>query len=58
MAQLDTMLRALADRGAAELCIKEGAQPTFKYPNGDKPVSNSVLSRSQIVSLITELRGT
>ena len=58
MAQLDTMLRALADRGAAELCIKEGAQPTFEYPNGDKPVSNSVLSRSQIVSLITELRGT
>jgi len=58
VAQLDTMLRALADRGAAELCIKEGAQPTFEYPNGDKPVSNSVLSRSQIVSLITELRGT
>ncbi len=55
MPQLDTMLRALADRGARELTFKEGAQPTFRYPDGDKPVSPAALSRAQIVTLISEL---
>jgi twitching motility protein PilT len=49
------MLRALADRGARELFFREGAMPTFRYPEGDKPVSRAALSRAQIVSLITEL---
>ena len=55
MPQLDTMLRALADRGARELCFREGAQPAFRFPDGDKPVSKAALSRSQIVTLIAEL---
>ncbi len=55
MPQLDTMLRALADRGARELFFQEGAMPAFRYPDGDKPVSRSALSRAQIVSLISEL---
>src|SRR5258706_9185898 len=49
------MLRALADRGARELFFKEGAMPTFRYPEGDKPVSRAALSRAQILTLITEL---
>jgi twitching motility protein PilT len=53
--QLDGMLRALADRGARELFFKEGVQPTFRYPDGDKPVSPAALSRAQIVALLTEL---
>jgi len=53
--QLDTMLRALADRGARELYFKEGLQPTFRFPDGDKPVSKAELSRAQIVTLISEL---
>jgi len=53
--QLDTMLRALADRGARELFFQEGAMPAFRYPDGDKPVSRAALSRAQIVSLISEL---
>ena len=57
MAQLDTMLRALAERGARELYFKEGAQPAFRYPDGDKPVSPAALSRAQIVTLIAELAG-
>ena len=55
MPQLDTMLRALADRGARELFFQEGAMPALRYPDGDKPVSRSALSRAQIVSLISEL---
>jgi twitching motility protein PilT len=49
------MLRALADRGARELYFREGAQPAFRFPDGDKPVSKAALSRSQIVTLIAEL---
>jgi len=52
------MLRALADRGARELFFKEGAMPTFRYPDGDKPVSRAALSRAQILTLITELTHT
>jgi twitching motility protein PilT len=55
--QLDTMLRALADRGAQELWFKEGVQPTFRFADGDKPVSRTALSRAQIVTLISELTG-
>jgi twitching motility protein PilT len=55
LAQLDNMLRALVDRGAKELCFKEGGQPTFRYSDGDKPVSAGALSRAQIVTLISEL---
>jgi twitching motility protein PilT len=51
------MLRALADRGARELYFKEGAIPTFRYPDGDKPVSRAALSRAQIITLIGELAG-
>jgi twitching motility protein PilT len=49
------MLRALADRGARELYFQEGTIPALRYPDGDKPVSRSALSRAQIVSLISEL---
>jgi twitching motility protein PilT len=56
--QLDTMLRALADRGARELHLKEGVQPTFRYPDGDKPVSPNALSRAQILKLVGELSST
>jgi twitching motility protein PilT len=49
------MLRALVDRGARELVFKEGARPTFRYPDGDKPVSPAALSRAQIVTLVSEL---
>ena len=55
MPQLDTMLRALADRGAREFFCQEGTTPTLRYPDGDKPVSRSALSRAQIVTLISEL---
>jgi twitching motility protein PilT len=51
------MLRALADRGARELCFKEGGIPIFRYPDGDKPVSRAALSRAQIIMLIGELAG-
>jgi len=53
--QLDAMLRALADRGARELHLKEGAQPTFRFPDGDRPVSPTALSRAQILKLVGEL---
>ena len=55
MPQLDTMLRALADRGARELRFMEGTQPTFRFQDGDQPVSRTALSRAQIVTLISEL---
>jgi twitching motility protein PilT len=49
------MLRALADRGARELFFQEGTMPALRYPEGDKPVSRSALSRAQIITLISEL---
>src|SRR5262245_42842557 len=49
------MLRALADRGARELQLKEGAQPTLRFTEGDKPVSPTTLSRRQISRLFSEL---
>ena len=55
MPQLDAMLRALSDRGARELQLKEGAQPTLRFNEGDKPVSPTALSRAQIIRLVSEL---
>jgi len=49
------MLRALADRGARELHLKEGTQPSFRFPDGDRPVSPTALSRAQILKLVSEL---
>jgi twitching motility protein PilT len=57
LAQLDAMLRALADRGARELVLSEGVRPSFRFDEGDRPVSQSVLSRAQIVTLLSELGG-
>jgi twitching motility protein PilT len=57
LAQLDAMLRALADRGARELVLSEGVRPSFRFDEGDRPVSQSVLSRAQIVTLLGELGG-
>jgi twitching motility protein PilT len=57
VAQLDNMLRALVDRGARELVFKEGTQPSFRFPDGDKTVSPAALSRAQIVTLLAELSG-
>jgi twitching motility protein PilT len=51
------MLRALAERGARELVLSEGARPSFRFPEGDRPVSQAVLSRAQIVALLGELAG-
>jgi twitching motility protein PilT len=53
--QLDPMLRALADRGARELRFLEGAQPMFRFKEGDQPVSRTALSRAQILTLVSEL---
>jgi twitching motility protein PilT len=49
------MLRALADRGARELRLREGTRPVFLFPEGDRPVSQAVLQRAQIVGLVSEL---
>jgi twitching motility protein PilT len=49
------MLRALADRGAKELRLREGTRPVFLFPDGDRPVSQAVLQRAQIVNLVGEL---
>jgi twitching motility protein PilT len=51
------MLRALADRGAKELRLRENARPVFQFQEGDRPVSQAVLQRAQIVSLVGELAG-
>ena len=55
MPQLDVMLRALADRGARELVLVENGRPTFRFAEGDRPVSQQVLSRAQLVKLVSEL---
>jgi twitching motility protein PilT len=53
--QLDAMLRALAERGARELRLAEGTQPAFAYADGERAVSASTLTRSQIVALLSEI---
>ncbi|MBD3868903.1 MAG: hypothetical protein IFK94_12315 [Acidobacteria bacterium] len=55
MSQLDPMLRALAERGALELLLKDGARPVFRFDIGDRPVSQTVLERAQIIKLMSEL---
>jgi len=57
LAQLDAMLRALVSRGARELLLDDGARPLFRFPDGDRPVSQTVLQRAQILRLIGELAG-
>ena len=57
MPKLDTMLRAVADRGARELRLSDGQRPVFRFPDGDRPVSQTALNRAQIVTLISELSG-
>jgi len=53
--QLDTMLKALAERGANELRLADGARPVFRYGDGDRPVSQAVLARARIVTLLQEI---
>ncbi len=55
MPQLDSMLRALAERSARELRLAEGERPVFEFQDGERPVSQVSLSRAQIVTLISEL---
>ena len=55
MPKLDPMLRALAERGAAELKLADGLRPVFRFADGERPVSQVALNRDQIVSLLTEL---
>ena len=57
MPKLDTMLRAVADKGARELRLSDGQRPVFRFPDGDRPVSQTALNRAQIVTLISELSG-
>jgi twitching motility protein PilT len=51
------MLRALAERGAAELRLADGHRPAFRFGDGDRPVSQTALNRAQILTLLTELSG-
>lgn len=57
MAQLDPMLAALCERGAKSLELVEGARPVFRFAEGDRPVSQAVLNRAQILKLVGELAG-
>ncbi len=57
MPQLDAMLRALAERGARELRLADGTRPVFRFPDGDRPVSQTALTRAQITHLVAELAG-
>ena len=53
--KLDPMLRALAERGAEELRLADGQRPAFRFPDGERPVSQTALNRAQIVTLLAEL---
>ena len=57
MAQLDPLLKALRDRRAIELVLREGQKPTLRSEKGLKAVSPRALTRVQIVALLTELAG-
>ena len=58
MAQLDPLLKALVQRGAAELVLKDGKQPAFRQPDGQlKAVSPKTLARPQILALLGEIAG-
>jgi twitching motility protein PilT len=55
--QLDPLLKALRERQASELILRDGAQPTFQTTDGAKPVSPKVLAKRQIIALFCELAG-
>ncbi len=57
MAQLDPLLKALRDRNASELVLKDGQQPMFRTAEGLRPVSPKMLSRPQIIAMLSELAG-
>jgi twitching motility protein PilT len=57
VAQLDPLLKALRDRNANELVLKDGHQPVFGTSDGARPVSPKVLTRPQIIALLCELAG-
>ena len=57
MPQLDPLLKALRERQASELILRDGAQPTFQTTDGAKPVSPKVLAKPQIIALFCELAG-
>jgi twitching motility protein PilT len=49
------MLQALAARGASELRLADGCRPVFLFRDGERPVSQMVLSRAQILGLVAEI---
>jgi twitching motility protein PilT len=55
LAQLDPLLKALIERQAQELVLSDGRQPVFRLGEERKPVSQQVLTRSQITALLAEL---
>jgi twitching motility protein PilT len=55
VAQLDPLLKALVDRGASELVLGDGLQPSFRFGDDLRPVSPRVLSRAQIDLLVSEI---
>jgi twitching motility protein PilT len=55
VAQLDPLLKALVERQAQELVLADGRQPAFRLGEELKPVSQQVLTRSQIAALLAEL---
>jgi twitching motility protein PilT len=55
LAQLDALLRALSEKGASELQLTGGSRPMFCFPEGDRPVSQTVLNGPQISALLSEL---
>ncbi len=57
MAQLDPLLKALRERNARELVLRDGQQPMFGTAEGLKPVSPKTLTRPQIIALLCELAG-
>jgi len=57
VAQLDPLLKALRDRNANELVLKDGQQPMFGTPDGARTVSPKTLTRPQIIALLCELAG-
>ena len=57
MAQLDPLLKALLDRGADELVLSDGLQPSFRFGDDLRPVSPRVLTGAQILMLVSEIAG-
>ena len=57
MPRLDTMLRALSERGAHELRLTAGNPPVFLFGEETRPVSRTALQRAQILQLTAELAG-